>query len=304
MFNFLRVVVFSVAALFFMEVLSWWTASMPPCLVESEHQNETGADNDYKKCPTFFFGMGIIGARTAEFIRTNDNDKVIVAAFTVVLAISTIGLWFATIGLYQAGERQIETSRQIASIQAEQTRASVREARRATNISEQSLTTLQRAFVFPNDFIPMGMIPFANGLAIRTRFKWHNNGATLAKNVRWHVSWEHWETDIPADFLFPDRGDPPNEHPIYVAPHSDLLSGPIDIPIMIIEATRVGQIRTFIWGWMTYDDIFDDTPSHITRFCWEIKVAGADPYQGVGHMELATSPHPRYNCIDDDCDGN
>jgi hypothetical protein len=59
----------------------------------------------------------------------DSHDKGIVAAFTVILAISTIGLWLATISLFRSGENQIRSSRQIASIQARQTRQQLSLAR-------------------------------------------------------------------------------------------------------------------------------------------------------------------------------
>ena len=57
------------------------------------------------------------------------HDKGIVAAFTVILALSTIGLWIATISLYKSGERQIRSSRQVAAIQARQARHQFRFSR-------------------------------------------------------------------------------------------------------------------------------------------------------------------------------
>src|SRR5262245_61776338 len=54
----------------------------------------------------------------AEFVKTDDNEKVIVASFTAVLALSTIGLWLATVSLQRttnsldmAGERQLDLAR-------------------------------------------------------------------------------------------------------------------------------------------------------------------------------------------------
>jgi hypothetical protein len=45
--------------------------------------------------------------RGFEWIKHDDNDKAVVAAFTIVLALSTIGLWLATNKLWEAGERQL-----------------------------------------------------------------------------------------------------------------------------------------------------------------------------------------------------
>jgi hypothetical protein len=103
------------------EFLSWWTASWPgPCLVEIEAESQQeSTKHDYpKSCATFFAGSLIALSNGAEFVKTADNDKVIVAGFTAVLAFSTIGLWLATVSLqrttnslWEAGERQFDLAR-------------------------------------------------------------------------------------------------------------------------------------------------------------------------------------------------
>jgi len=96
--------------LLFAEFLSWITASWPgPCLIQWEHP----------ECPTFIAGIVLMTERASDFIKHDDHDKVIVAAFTAVLALSTIGLWLATVSLqrstnnlWKAAERQIAVAQQ------------------------------------------------------------------------------------------------------------------------------------------------------------------------------------------------
>jgi hypothetical protein len=92
--------------LLFAQFISWLYAGpdSPLCLIEPEHYEQISDDNDQNYCPTFFAGSLLLVERGFEWIKRDDNDKAVVGAFTVVLAISTIGLWLATIGLYQAGE--------------------------------------------------------------------------------------------------------------------------------------------------------------------------------------------------------
>jgi hypothetical protein len=100
------------------EILSWETASWPgPCLVQEEHNQQAPNNNNHKDCPTFLSGLVVVGQIGADFIKHNDNDKVIIGAFTIVLAVSTIGLWLATVSLqrttnslWEAGERQLRHS--------------------------------------------------------------------------------------------------------------------------------------------------------------------------------------------------
>jgi hypothetical protein len=159
----------AIIVLFAVEGLSWFTAPVPPCLIVDDSRQPTANSAEHKDCPTFFAGMQIIGRRAADFIKRDDNDKVIVAAFTVVLALSTIGLWLAAIQLWrstqklwEAGERQIENNRAAAEQQnsalvvsnnvarmaalgaQESAKASVRQA----ELAESALVQLERPYIF------------------------------------------------------------------------------------------------------------------------------------------------------------
>jgi hypothetical protein len=94
--------------LIFAEGLSWITAGgLGPCLVAPEHSEQAANNDNQHYCPTFLAGSILSLERGFEWIKRDDNDKAVVAAFTVVLAISTIGLWLATNRLWSAGERQL-----------------------------------------------------------------------------------------------------------------------------------------------------------------------------------------------------
>ncbi len=112
------------------EGLSGVTASWPsPCLITIKSEDEAAYNDNEKSCPTFHAGSEIILARLDTFI--GSHDKSIVAAFTVVLAISTIGLWFATLRLWEAGERQLELASDSASKQTRDMEASIAVAKRS-----------------------------------------------------------------------------------------------------------------------------------------------------------------------------
>ena len=95
--------------LLFAQFVSWLYAGpdSPLCLIEPENYEQSADDNYQNYCPTFVAGSLLLSERGFQWIKREDNDKAVVAAFTIVLGISTIGLWLATIGLYQAGERQL-----------------------------------------------------------------------------------------------------------------------------------------------------------------------------------------------------
>jgi hypothetical protein len=91
----------------FAEGLSWMMAGgLGPCLMEPGHSQEAANNNEHEDCPTFFAGTLLSFERGFEWVKRDDNDKGVIAAFTAVLAVSTIGLWLATIRLWRAGETQ------------------------------------------------------------------------------------------------------------------------------------------------------------------------------------------------------
>ncbi len=100
-----------VAYLFCLEGLSWSTYSAGrvsgQCLVEEESHTIFNNENTQKDCSTFFAGMVSLSQRLVDLMKRDDNDKAIVSAFTIVLAVSTIGLWISTRKLWEAGEKQI-----------------------------------------------------------------------------------------------------------------------------------------------------------------------------------------------------
>jgi hypothetical protein len=71
-------------------------------LVYEESHQQAVEPGDQKHCATFLAGTIIVAQRTVDLIKRDDNDKAIVAAFTIVLALSTIGLWVATLQLWRA----------------------------------------------------------------------------------------------------------------------------------------------------------------------------------------------------------
>jgi hypothetical protein len=103
-------------AFMLLEGLSWLTATIPPCLIQTTDKEQAAHHYNEKDCPTFLPGSLILLGRADHFIES--DDKSIVAGFTIVLAFSTIGLWLATVGLqrstnrlWDAGERQLKLTR-------------------------------------------------------------------------------------------------------------------------------------------------------------------------------------------------
>jgi hypothetical protein len=154
----------------FAEALSWHTASWPgACLVQEDSRQQFPNQTDQENCATFFAGMLIVAQRGVDVIKRDDNDKAIVAAFTIVLALSTIGLWIATLRLWrstdklwEAGERQLALIDRNATAQISQMKNSVDETARLAlamgvaaeaaqiqaDVAENTLTRIQRPYIY------------------------------------------------------------------------------------------------------------------------------------------------------------
>jgi hypothetical protein len=55
-----------------------------------------------------------------------------------------------------------------------------------------------------------------------------------------------------------------------------------------------------MWGWATHNDVFPQTPIHVTRFAVQI-VAGGDPTD-KDKMSFSFRFIHNYNCSDDECE--
>jgi hypothetical protein len=86
----IRALAIALIAFGFLEILSWMTQSVPPCLIEVKEKTD---------CPTFYMGLKIFAARYDSFLE--GHDKTVVGSFTILLAFFTLGLWLSTRVLWQ-----------------------------------------------------------------------------------------------------------------------------------------------------------------------------------------------------------
>ncbi len=74
--------------------------------------------------------------------------------------------------------------------------------------------------------------------------------------------------------------------------------------VVIQRFPRDGQLRIYVWGWITYHDIFKGTPARLSEFCDEITDVKSsstdmtDPSAKVTWDLLLCQEH---NCADEEC---
>jgi hypothetical protein len=147
-------------------------------------------------------------------------------------------------------------------------------------IQRESLQAVQRAYVtfpFVSESKDVRVIRLANieGKIEGWRFQLpiENTGNTPARDMRIHVNFHSIEgsQELPEDFTFPDYGGN-GDRPVHVGTKGRIFSGHLDIADRIIDSLYAKKSRLFFYGWTTYMDVFEGTPSHRTEFCHELRI--------------------------------
>ncbi len=171
--------------------------------------------------------------------------------FTAVLATATTALF--VIGLVQIGFL----------ISADRT------AKTAAHTSREALVKSQRAFVRSNGFPWLwrpdigrpGRYLYDIGPIIE------NAGATPTVDMKIIDNSVLRDTPLPDGFDFPYGVEPGNA---LIGPHQPIGAGGVTILDDDLVAVQNGTKFFYIWGDITYRDVFEGTPLHTTQFCTQI----------------------------------
>src|ERR1035438_1424526 len=123
------------------------------------------------------------------------------------------------------------------------------EMQTSNQTSRESLVSVQRAFVFDST---LGILPRFDQQSkeIPTwdiQFNWENSGATPARTVLSHLSWEFRDAPLPVNFDFPDRwvvGQPHDDSPTFIAPKARIGAPGLSVPRYVLVCLQRG-IGTF-----------------------------------------------------------
>jgi len=164
------------------------------------------------------------------------------------------------------------------------------------NISRDALRDAQRAFMFASTGVTIAPNPpdepSANAHLIVAI---GNSGTTPAMNVRINGNKRVTIGELAPDFDFPDSPDP--ESPNIFPPKSDRPGLILPISSQCIPLIKSGKVRLFVWGTISYADIFGG--NHQTQFCWKY-MGSASNLQGTLKADLFVTCD-RHNCADKDC---
>jgi hypothetical protein len=122
-----------------------------------------------------------------------------------------------------------------------------------------------------------------------------NSGSTPTRGMRTCISFRRFGDDgPPADFQYPDGPDSlPLPAPV-VGGRSEIASAP-----MPFVAADLAAGNLYIWGWIEYSDVYENTPRHRTEFCVRVVVVGVD--EDNDELRLQFSPFGPFNGAESDC---
>jgi hypothetical protein len=142
------------------------------------------------------------------------------------------------------------------------------------------------------------------GFSFRVPFE--NYGLSPTSRLHVYVNSEVRDTKLPDDFSYEDKGDHIRAD-LVLGPRQRLSSLPIVYKIEDLVASELppnqsGHRYTYLYGWLSYHDIFEGTEEHVSKFCYEIWMGGNLALNdakspAVARFDLC----PHHNCRDEDC---
>lgn len=223
------------------------------------------------------------------------------AYWSMVVAAGALFLSVITFGLIWKTFKETRRTADAAVAAAKAAEASVTMS--ATNTKHEL-----RAYVFVKDFVlavdrgPGRPSPFIGGHLIdgpintyRIRAQFENSGTTPAARVVTNVNSVILESGLPPDFEFPDG---PLIESTVIGPRAAVESQEYIFAAMEMTLAARGGVRCFIWGWVDYDDVFEDSTRHRTEFCFQVV---AKSWGDSFDPNISFRPYQQFNGADGDC---
>lgn len=160
----------------------------------------------------------------------------------------------------------------------------------------------QRAFVFLKEFQA-----YVLNDKLIVMPKWQNSGSTQTREMTNHVNWFASPNPLPDNYNFPDYkadgtiDDGSENIKTFIGPKGESFASTLSIPIQTIEAARLGQTKIYVYGWVSYRDVFWFTPKHTTKFCNFLEITGieVDPQTRSVKAGLSFGQYKEHNSIDE-----
>jgi hypothetical protein len=171
-----------------------------------------------------------------------------------------------------------------------------------TKTNEISVNT-QRAFITLKSIQGMNLTDSKSQKLAGLQFfvEFENSGTTPTKNAFVQSNVQVWRTELPKGFGFEDLAKTGKHSSMSIGPKASVVSGPLNVDMDNLNDVMQKKSHLYFWGWVTYHDIFSNTPTRLTEFCSELEVF---PVAGNPEKTMFWRPTPcsEHNCFDEDCD--
>jgi len=171
------------------------------------------------------------------------------------------------------------------------------EAKNANDIARISLQSVQRALLIPKKTVlqPLPVLG-TNKSNWQIQGSWENVGNTTAIRVVGDFNVQILPSE-PNEPLF--IGSDPSS-PIFIGPKTVQAIAPVyrpDVWFTLKKPPPLDQMR-YVWGWIGYQDVFPNTPTHITEFC---RMLLSETTHKDGTIDYGLTNCAHHNCADEDC---
>lgn len=169
----------------------------------------------------------------------------------------------------------------------------------ANEIARDGMEKQLRAYVHPESFSYISQPDETNqnfgwGFAI----SWKNLGVTPALSASMLIWTEVVDGALAKDFKFDRIAE--DHVPVVFGPNMPVTSSYALVGAEDVRKVFAGQKALYLWGWVTYKDVFPASPERQTRFCYRMSVTG-DPTKAVGPDNIVhwtTTIHVAHNSAD------
>jgi hypothetical protein len=215
----------------------------------------------------------------------------------VVIGVGQALLFFVQLRYMRQGMEDATTSARAA-------RDGAHAARDSADVSKLAMTAGQRAYVHYHGCRWISHVSTVDGSIFwRIRPCWTNAGNTPARKTKVYAHYELLDAPLPDDYPF--QPDSVTAVEGMIAAKGLIESGPRDIAGTDLLDVAEGRKHLYIWGTITYRDVFPDTPERITKFCVFASNITGDPKLAwdatTNQFDMAFMGYARHNCMDEDC---
>jgi hypothetical protein len=215
----------------------------------------------------------------------------IVAAFTVALVVTSIFQYDAA---RKAARRAMQANQIASRALMDVQRASISE----TNIEVlggkgPAAQVLQGVGI--GTFQGIGNANLAEGVIL---VQFQNSGSTPGVKVVENANFCISKSDMVPDFSFRDLSDINRHNRTYVAPKATFVSF---TPITSNQVEEILTLKTplFVWGWITYDDVFGN--HHRSEYCARYQGVWKAPDNSFTWVADQCTPSNPHSCTDKNC---